>query len=59
MVSILVVLVIVGVLVYLANVLIPMDPKFKTAANAIIGLLLFLYILSVFGVLPAGWRVPR
>lgn len=46
--SIIVVLVVAGFLVYLANTLIPMDPKFRTALNAIVGLLLFLWILSAF-----------
>lgn len=54
MISILVVLVIAGVCLYLLNTLVPMDPKFKTAINAIVGLLLFLWILSVF----FGFSVP-
>ena len=59
MISLLIVIVVVGVIVYLMNALVPMDPKFKMVANALIGLILFLYVLSVFGVLPAGWRLPK
>ena len=57
MISILVVLVVAGVALYLLNTLVPMDPKFKTAINAIVGLLLFLWCLSLLGVLPANWRL--
>lgn len=46
--GIIIVLAIVGVIVYLFNVLIPMDARFKTVINALIGLLLFLWILSTF-----------
>jgi hypothetical protein len=58
MINLLVVLVVVGVLVYLFNSLIPMDARFKMVLNALIGLFLFLYILSAFGLftLPAGLR---
>ncbi len=50
MISILVVLVIAGVLLYLLNALIPMDPKFKMVINVLAALFLFLYCLQVLGV---------
>lgn len=48
LIQLLVVLVILGVLLYLLNVLVPMDNKIKTAINVIVGLLLFLYIVDLF-----------
>ena len=48
LIQLLVVLVILGVLLYLLNVLVPMDNRFKTAINVIVGLLLFLYIVDLF-----------
>lgn len=50
MITLLVYLAIAGVIVWLFNYLIPMDPKFKTVINVIIALFLFLYILQVLGV---------
>jgi len=50
MISILVVLIICGVLLYLLNALIPMDARFKMVINALVGLFLFLYVLDVLGI---------
>lgn len=54
MISLLVALVIAGVAVYLLNALVPLDARFKTAINVIIGLFLFLYMLQALGI----WRAP-
>lgn len=59
MISILVVLVIAGVLLYLLNYLVPMDPKFKMVINVLVALFLFLYVLSVLGVWHGGDRLLR
>jgi hypothetical protein len=58
MIHLIIILVIVGVLVYLLNVLVPIDPKFKLVINAVIGIALFLYVLSVFGFVDAR-DMPR
>jgi len=47
LVTILVVLVIAGVLLYLLNVLIPMDAKFKTVINVLVALVLFLWVVGL------------
>lgn len=49
MINLIVVLVIVGVLVYLFNRLIPMDARFKMVINVLIGLFLFLFVLQALG----------
>ena len=49
MIQLLVVLVIAGVILYLLNTLVPMEGRFKTAINVIVGLMVFLWILQVFG----------
>ncbi len=54
LITLLVVLVIVGVLLYLFNQFVTMDARFKNAVNVIVCLIAFLYILSVL--LP---RLPR
>ena len=58
MIGLLVVLAIAGVVVWLFNYLIPMDPKFKMVINVLIGLFLFLYVLDAFGLyhLPMNLR---
>lgn len=49
-------LAIVGVLVYLFNALIPMDARFKTVINALIGLALFIFVLyCLSGLFGWGW----
>lgn len=47
-----VVLIVVGVLLYLFNTLVPMDQKIRTVINVVVGLAIFLYALQVFGILP-------
>lgn len=47
-VSIVVVLIVVGALLYLVNNVIPMDPKFKTALNVIVSVALVLWIINAF-----------
>jgi hypothetical protein len=47
-IGIIIVLVVAGVVVYLLNTLVPMDPRFKTAINAAIGLALFIWVVSIF-----------
>ncbi|MGJ0510251.1 MAG: Thivi_2564 family membrane protein [Methylocystis sp.] len=46
-ITILIVLVIAGVLLYLLNVLIPLDPKIRTVINVLVGLVLFLWIVGL------------
>lgn len=50
MISILVVLVIVGVVLYLLNTLVPMDSRIKTVINCLVFLFVFLWVLQVLGV---------
>lgn len=46
LITLLAVLAIVGVLLYLFNTFITMDPRFKTAINIIVCLIAFLYVLG-------------
>ena len=46
MISLLIVLAIVGVCLYLFNTFVVMDGRFKTAINAIVCLIAFIYILG-------------
>ena len=50
-ISLIVVLVIVGVLLWLVNTYIPMDHKIKTILNVVIVIAVVLWLLTVFGVL--------
>ncbi len=51
MISLLIALVVIGVLLYLFNLLVPMDQKIKTVINAIVFLIVFLYVLQAFGII--------
>lgn len=46
--SLIIVLVIVGVLLWAVNTLIPMDAKIKTILNAVVVIVLVLWLLSLF-----------
>jgi hypothetical protein len=51
LVNLVITLVVVGVLLWLVNTYIPMDRKLKSILNAVIVIVVVLWLLSVFGVL--------
>ena len=51
LISLVIVLVVVGVLLWAANTYIPMDQKIKTIMNIVVVIAVVLWLLSVFGVL--------
>jgi hypothetical protein len=48
--SLLILLIIVGVVLWLVNTYIPMDPKIKMIINIVIVLVVIIYLLKLFGV---------
>ena len=59
LIGILVVLVIVGVILYLVNSVIPMVPWMKTIINALAGIFVLLWLLQVFGLYETSIFRPR
>lgn len=57
--QIVLVLIVVGVLLWLVNSFIPMDPKIKSILNGVVVICVVLWLLQVFGVLSAlnGFQV--
>ena len=53
LIQVIVVLIVVGVLVWLANTYIPMDATIKKIMNVVVIVCVCLWLLSVFGILPA------
>lgn len=51
LVTLIVVLIVIGVLLWLINTYIPMDPKIKGILNAVVVILVILWLLQAFGVL--------
>lgn len=51
LITLIVVLVIVGVVLWLINTYVPMDPKIKTILNVVIVIAVVLWLLQAFGVL--------
>ena len=51
--SLVVVLIVIGVLLWLVNSYIPMDVKIKQILNIIVVIAVVLWLLSAFGLLPA------
>ena len=60
LVGLVVTLIVVGVLLWLVNTYIPMDPKIKQILNVVIVIAVVLWLLAAFGVLGTmqGIRVP-
>jgi len=50
-IGIIVVIIVVGVLLYLVNSVIPMDPKVRIILQVVVVLALILWLLNVFGLL--------
>jgi hypothetical protein len=51
LISLVVVLIVVGVLLWAVNAYIPMDPKIKNILNIVVVIAVVLWLLQVFGVL--------
>lgn len=52
LIGLLILLIVVGVVLWLINTYIPMDPKIKGILNVVIVIVMILYVLQAFGVLP-------
>ena len=59
LITLIIILVIVGVILWLVNSYIPMDAKIKKILNIVVVIAVILWLLSVFGLLPniTGIRV--
>jgi hypothetical protein len=55
-ISILVALIILGVILYVVNTVVPMEPWVKTVLNAVIILLVLVWLVQTF--FPASLRLP-
>jgi hypothetical protein len=51
MIGLIITLIIVGVLLWLLNSMVPMDARIKTIINVIVVICVLLYVLSAFGLL--------
>ena len=61
LIGLLLTLIIIGVVLYLVNTMIPMDDKIKTIINIVVILVILVWLLGVFGVLGniGTVQVPR
>ena len=57
LISLVIVLIVVGVLLWAANTYIPMDNKIKTIMNIVVVIAVVLWLLSAFGVLGSLDRI--
>jgi hypothetical protein len=48
LINLVIVLIVVGVLLYLANTYLPMDPKIKQIMNAVVVIAVILWLLGIF-----------
>ena len=61
LVGLIIVLALIGLLLWVVNAHIPMDPKIKTIINVVALIVVILWLLSAFGLLPdiRAVRVPK
>lgn len=50
--TVLIVLILVGLVLFLVNTYIPMDAKIKTILNIVVVIILIIWLLKAFGILP-------
>jgi hypothetical protein len=55
-ISVLIVLIVVGVVLWLINTYLPMDRKIKTILNVVVVIVVVLWLLSAFGVLDSRFN---
>ncbi|HWQ53537.1 MAG TPA: Thivi_2564 family membrane protein [Bryobacteraceae bacterium] len=58
LITIVLVLVVVGVLLWLINTYVPMASAIKTILNLVVVIAVILWLLQVFGVISGGPRIP-
>jgi low temperature requirement protein LtrA len=58
LISVVLVLIVIGVLLWLANTYIPMDPKIKQIMNAVVVIAVVLWLLAIFLPGLADIKVP-
>jgi len=51
LINVLLILVVVGVVLWLVNTYIPMDPKIKTILNIVVVIVVVIWLLRAFGIL--------
>lgn len=59
MIQLIVVLIVIGVLLWLVETQIPMDPTIKKIIRIVVIVCVVLWVLMVFGLLPIDLPVPR
>ncbi|MDT8438876.1 MAG: Thivi_2564 family membrane protein [Wenzhouxiangellaceae bacterium] len=57
LINLIITLVVVGVLLWLINSFIPMQHTMKKILNAVVIIIVILWLLSVFGILDTGMRI--
>ena len=57
LVSLILILIVVGVLLWLINTYIPMDPKIKSILNAVVVIAVVIWHLQVFGLMDTLWNI--
>jgi len=58
LIQIIVIIMVVGVLLWLANTYLPMDPRIRQILNVVVIIALILWLLSVFGVFSMLRGIP-
>jgi len=64
LIQLVVVLIVIGVLLYVVETLLPIDPNIKLVIRVVVLLAVILWLLSIVGLIPGsplriGWRVLR
>jgi hypothetical protein len=57
LISVILILVVIGFLLWIINTFIPMAGSIKTILNAVVVIAIILWLLSIFGILPGGLNI--
>lgn len=57
LVSLILILIVVGVVLWLINTYIPMDSKIKSILNAVVVIAVVIWLLKVFGLMDSLWNI--
>lgn len=58
LITMILILMVIGILMYVINTYVPMEARIKTILNWAVVIACVLWLLNIFGILPLGMHIP-